>query len=148
LCPCSWGFEFFSPGALAVFLKEGVCWKCYPLHGSFCGADYLFLPSARGLEFPLFDGGMWTLLQLCGACQVSALWETGLLAPAEQWIATQWRSWDSSSWRGETGLSCREVQGEVLGFCAPWECRPSGATCRVAVSRFPPFSGESGVLIL
>jgi hypothetical protein len=23
LCPCSWAFEFFSPGASAVFLREG-----------------------------------------------------------------------------------------------------------------------------
>jgi hypothetical protein len=23
LCPCSWGFDFFSPGTPAVFLREG-----------------------------------------------------------------------------------------------------------------------------
>jgi hypothetical protein len=51
---------------------------------------------------------------------VCVLWGIGIIAPAEQLIATQWSSWESSSWTGETWLSCREVQHEVLGFCVPW----------------------------
>jgi hypothetical protein len=43
-----------------------------------------FLPSARGLEFLLFDGGVGTLLQSeRGVLGLCALWGAGLLALAE-----------------------------------------------------------------
>jgi hypothetical protein len=56
-----WGF--FSPGASAVFLREGYAGYVTP-----CGALVVvpissFLPSVRGLEFLLFDGGSGALLQ-------------------------------------------------------------------------------------
>jgi hypothetical protein len=74
------GFGFFSPGAPAVFLREG-----YARNVNHCRVLVVvqitsFLPSVRGLNFPLFDGGIGTLpqsqwgvldLDLC------ALWETG-----------------------------------------------------------------------
>jgi hypothetical protein len=42
-----------------------------------------FLPSARGLEFLLFDGGAGALLWLqWGALTLCELWEPGFLAPA------------------------------------------------------------------
>jgi hypothetical protein len=103
----------------------------------------------RDLEFLLFDRGVGTLLWLqWGALCLCAPLEAGLLTPAEQQIAMQWRSWDSSSCIGETGFSCREAQCEVLGLCAPWGSRLTVVAYRVAGYSFPPLGGESGVLAL
>jgi hypothetical protein len=56
-------FFFPPPGALAVFFREGYAGYVTP-----CGALVVvpissFLPSVRGLEFLLFDGGSGALLQ-------------------------------------------------------------------------------------
>jgi hypothetical protein len=56
-----------------------------------------------GLEFLPFDGGIRALLQSqFGMLGLYALLAAALLAPAEEQIATQWQSWHSSSWAGET----------------------------------------------
>jgi hypothetical protein len=45
-------------------------------------------------------------------------------------------------------LTCREAQGEALGFCVPWGNRASGAAWRLVGYSFPPLSGEPGFLAL
>jgi hypothetical protein len=47
-----------------------------------------FLPSVRGLEFPLFDGGS-PAVTVGSAGSLCTVW-VGLLASAEKQIATQW----------------------------------------------------------
>jgi hypothetical protein len=54
-------FEFFSPEDSAIFLREGYAGNVIP-----CGVLVVvqitsFLPSAKGLEFLLFDGGSPTV---------------------------------------------------------------------------------------
>jgi hypothetical protein len=120
--------------------------KCCPLHVSCFGANHLFPPLSDISRVPVpYDGGagtlpwsQWKVMDLC------SLWEAGLLAPAEQQIATQGRSWDSRSWTTEMGLSCRQVQWEVLALCETQESRPSGATHTVTGYNFFTFRGESG----
>jgi hypothetical protein len=76
--------SFFSLGALAVFLREGYTGYITPCRVLAMVQITSFLPSVRGLEFPLFDGSTGALLQsqwdMLGLC---ALWEASLLAPAE-----------------------------------------------------------------
>jgi hypothetical protein len=46
-----------------------VCWICYPLQGSCCGAEIAsFLSSERGLEFLLFDGAQGLSCSHSGEC--------------------------------------------------------------------------------
>jgi hypothetical protein len=52
--------SFLSPGAPAVFLREGYAGACRVL---LVLPITSFLPSVRGLEFPLFDRGTGALLQ-------------------------------------------------------------------------------------
>jgi hypothetical protein len=56
-------FSFFSPGAPTVFLREGCTGNITPCSVLAVVQITSFLPSARGLEFPLFDGDTRTLLQ-------------------------------------------------------------------------------------
>jgi hypothetical protein len=84
LCPCRWCFEFFFPGAPAVFLREGYAGYVTNCRVLVEVPITPFLPSVRGLEFLLFDRcsgallkSQWGVLGLC------ALWGIGLLAPAK-----------------------------------------------------------------
>jgi hypothetical protein len=84
LCPCSCGFEFFSPGAPAFFIREGYAGNITPYRVLVVVQFISFLPLVRGLEFVLFDGNTGTLLQSqWGVLGLCALWGAGLLAPAE-----------------------------------------------------------------
>jgi hypothetical protein len=57
LCPCNWCFvSFFSPGAPAVFLREGYAEYVTACRVLVVALVASFLPSVRGLEFLLFDG--------------------------------------------------------------------------------------------
>jgi hypothetical protein len=84
LCAPVVGVLSFFLGAPAVFLRER-----YAGYVSHCRVLVVvpvtsFLPSAKGLEFSLFDGGREALLQSqWGALGLCALWSTGLLAPSE-----------------------------------------------------------------
>jgi hypothetical protein len=49
--PCSWGFEFFSPGVPAVFLREGVLDML--LLARECGANYFFSCLNMGAGVPV-----------------------------------------------------------------------------------------------
>jgi hypothetical protein len=90
-------------GAPAVFLRDG-----YAGYVTSCRVLVVlqitsFLSSVMGLEFLPFDGGIRALLQSqFGMLGLYALLAAALLAPAEEQIATQWQSWHSSSWAGET----------------------------------------------
>jgi hypothetical protein len=76
--------RFFSPGALAVFLRERYAGNVTPCSVLVVLQITSFLPSARRVEFLLFDWGTGTLLQSQrGVLGLCALWEAGLLAPAE-----------------------------------------------------------------
>jgi hypothetical protein len=74
LCPCSWYFEvlgvgfflfcfvfFCPPGALALFLREEYIEYVTPCRVLVVPIAS-FLPSVRGLEFPLFDEDAGALL--------------------------------------------------------------------------------------
>jgi hypothetical protein len=82
-----------------VFLREGYA-VYVTSHGVLVVVSITsFLLSARRLEFLLFDRGTGALLQSQGECWV--LVHCGgavFLAPAEQWITTQW-NWDSNFWK-------------------------------------------------
>jgi hypothetical protein len=83
--PIVWGFEFFSSGAPAVFFREDGMLEMVPLLVCLFCCRLPLLPSVRGLEFLLFDGGAWTLLQSQsspGSLGLCALCGAGLLAPA------------------------------------------------------------------
>jgi hypothetical protein len=54
--------SFFSPRAPEVFLREGYAGNFTPCWVLVVVQIISFLPSARGLEFPIFDSGMGTLL--------------------------------------------------------------------------------------
>jgi hypothetical protein len=85
-----------------VFLREGYAGYVIPCRVLVVVLITSFLPLKRGLEFLLFDGGVGILLLLqCSAVGLCSLWRAGLLASAEWQVATQWRSWDSSSWTRE-----------------------------------------------
>jgi hypothetical protein len=68
-------FFFFPPGAPAVVLREEYAGYVAPDRVLVVVSIASFLPSVRGLEFPLFDGGTGALLQsqwrALGLC---ALW--------------------------------------------------------------------------
>jgi hypothetical protein len=53
---------FISPGAPAVFLREGCAGNVAPCRVLAVVQITSFLPSVRGLEFPLFDADAGTLL--------------------------------------------------------------------------------------
>jgi hypothetical protein len=70
---------FFSPGALAVFLREGYAGYVVPCRILVMLWITSFLPSVRRLEFPLFDEGAGALLQSpWGVLGLCALWRAGL----------------------------------------------------------------------
>jgi hypothetical protein len=98
----------------------------------------LSLPLARWLEFLLFDGGMGTTVgsaaSLCtvvgkpsSTCRVEDCHSVEVLG---------------FSWTREMGLSCREVECEALGFCAPWESRSLLLTADYQVTAFLPSVGN------
>jgi hypothetical protein len=139
--------SFFSWSSSSV-LQRRVCWICYPLLGS-CAANYLFSLFSKGAGVPIFDACGGTLMQSqWGVLGLCALWEGRSPSGSRIAIATQWRSWDSSSWTGETWLFCKELQCETLGFCVLWGNRFSGATHKAPGYSFPLLSKESGILAL
>jgi hypothetical protein len=92
-----------------------------------------FLPSARRVEFLLFDWGTGTLLQSQrGVLGLCALWEAGLLVPAQLSPrggtgipALGQEKQDSPA--GRQGLSSCQAVGSSAPLCTMGG-RPSGAT--------------------
>jgi hypothetical protein len=81
-----------------VFLREGCAGYITPCRVLVVVPITSFLPSVKGLELLLFNGGTMALLQSqWGALDLYAVWGVGLLVAAGQWIATPWRSLDTSS---------------------------------------------------
>jgi hypothetical protein len=75
---------FFFSGVPAVFLREESAGNVTPFRVLVVVQISSFLPSARGLEFPLFGGGKRALLQSqWGTLGLCAWWEAGLLPPAK-----------------------------------------------------------------
>jgi hypothetical protein len=67
-----------------VFLQEGVLGYVTSCRVLVVLPIISFLPSVSGLEFSFFDGDAGALLQSqLGVLCLYALWEAGLLAPAE-----------------------------------------------------------------
>jgi hypothetical protein len=66
----SWGFEFFSLGVPAVFLREGYAGNVMPFRVLVVVQITSFLLSARGLEFLSFDGGSGILCSNSVECRV------------------------------------------------------------------------------
>jgi hypothetical protein len=58
----AFGVFFFSSGIPAVFLREGCARYVTPCRVLFVVPIASFLPSVRGLEFPLSDGDTKALL--------------------------------------------------------------------------------------
>jgi hypothetical protein len=78
------------------------------LQCSCCVTDYLFSPLSKESGVPALWLGHWDSPAVTEG-SAGSLCTVGGRPLSTCTIVTPWRNWDSSSWTGETGLSCREA---------------------------------------